>query len=263
MFRLIPFFTAVLCALTSLTAKAEITASVNDQSFMTEGYATVTLSLQDATLNPSVGPVVWKVERVVNAADAITDDFKERKTGLTWNQPAYTGVADIGEYKTEIKEGGSRAVLIDVLGERTLTVTAQWSVNGEVKQETVEVKTGKGPISRFQKPYDEKITWLEFYKRCNGKDFDGNAYVWFWKQPSAGGKMPTLMDMQSVSGPGKYNPTGKGAAVAAGWKTDARYWSGDVVMPRNAAHVDITTGSPHGHGGQRIDTSAYAARLKE
>lgn len=76
--------------------------------------------------------------------------------------------------------------------------------------------------------------------------------------------MPTLVQMQAVSLPGKYNRNGNayGAALAAGWPTDRRYWNARPVMQSRASHVSLLDGNYHGSGGNDINAEEYGVCLK-
>lgn len=253
--------TALAVLPAELALAGGISACVDDSAFQEKGYAEVRLNLGGL---PASGKVIWEVVRAENRGAAVTEAFREKRTGLSWSEPRYAGTEEVGTLEELVRNGKSSVLLVDILGERELTLRATWDAEGKTQAAQVKVSIGKGPLSRFKAPVKEKLTWLDFYELTNGRPFKGTSLTWFWGQPPQGGKMPTLLDMQSVSGPGKYNKaSGFGAAVAAGWPTDARYWSGDVIMPRRSAHVDITSGSPHGHGGQSIDSLAYGAALME
>jgi hypothetical protein len=168
-----------------------------------------------------------------------------------------------GDYVTP----GDTVALTDIVGSRKVTVKASVDINSDgiidQMRETakIDVTFGAGPLSVFYAPVDKKITWLDAYAECNPNytypaNSKGQTYPASpgdWKTGTgyvgggdnyAGGKggMPFIKELQRVSGrDATNNPTGLGAAYAAGWP-DKSFWAGEARDLGYAPSVGVADG---------------------
>lgn len=251
-------------------ARGSLAVAVDSTSgdFIDAGHAQARLS---ASLvvdgEPVVGAdVVWTVSSAANHSAAMPAGRNENTAGLAWTTAVRGNAAPIPELTTATDGSGSAtAVLTDIIGERSVLVRATALSGGRSYSAEREVVFGKGPLSVFAAPLPEPVSWLELYGICNGRAYGGDPSQWVIGQGFEGGdKLPTMEHIQAVSLPGKYNkhPAAMGAAVAAGWPEDRRYWKGRVVMKMRAGHVNIRDGNPHGSGGQLVGNKEYGVCLR-
>lgn len=236
--------------------------------FIQKGYAEVTLTAQliiDELPVPEVA-VNWSILSADNRSTAIVSERKTSLAGLSWERPAPGNAgAVMNAVTTTDKQGVAALPLTDIIGERTVTVRAQVSYKGKLHTAEDSLTFGKGPLSLFLTPPIGPLSWLELYEICNGTPYGGEPSQWVIGQGFAGGdKVPGMQQIQSVSLPGEFNkqPEAMGAAVAAGWQDDHRYWNGRAVMTMRAGHVDIQNGNPHGSGGNDVNGKEYGVCLR-
>jgi hypothetical protein len=241
-------------------------AKVTD-NFFTTGYGQAELTavfMQNGT--PVVGvPVIWKIRAVENRSEALPPSEKQRVEGLRWEHP-YPSGKKIGAFTAATNSAGTAiAILTDIIGERTVIVSATAEYNGIIFSAEQKVVFGNGPLSLFAAPLSNPVTWLELYEICNGEPYQGNPADWeIGIGVVGGGKMPSLKQMQAISMPSEYNraPNAIAAAVVAGWPTDRRYWTSRAVMKGRAGHMDILNGTQHGSGGNDVFSKEYGVCLK-
>lgn len=289
-----------LLATSFIAAHAEhslhITVVEPDDDFIDTGFAEAGLSavLTRNGMPASDVEVVWEVIAVDTFCPAVPEAYRSRISGLSWVKPV-PGRTDPVEpmSSTTDASGRAEAVLTDIIGERTVLVRATAVLDGEIIAAERKVRFGKGPLSIFASPFPEMLSWLDFYKACNGTPYSGDPLAWSTGVPGVGGpKMPTLEQMKTVSMTGKYNtlPSAMGAAVAAGWPTgepdddlggrpDAgqegglggepdggpggrRYWANRGTMKGRASHISIRDGNPHGFGGNDVWAREYGVCLR-
>jgi hypothetical protein len=259
--------------MTLLVGQASASQSLNiiqenqGVNFLQKGYEEISLKLQfnlDGT--PIQGAhVQWTILNSDNNSDAMSPDHKTSIAGLSWEKPAPGNIGAITKYVTVTDNQGMSVIsLVDIVGERTVTVQAQVSYEGNLYKRECSVTFGKGPLSVFSSPPIGPLSWLDLYKKCNSEPYSGEPSRWEIGQGFAGGaKLPTMQQIQAVSLPGEYNKQANamGAAIAAGWPNDHRYWNGRVVMKMRASHVDIRDGNPHGSGGNNVHGEEYGVCL--
>ena len=269
--RLIVTGIVVFSILFSVAAHAEDALTIELKSmsgdFVETGYATAEMSAVFNKDGKPVGgvPVSWKITAVENRSEAMPLSAKNRIEGLSWDHPDRS-VEKIGEFFTVTDSTGTvRAKLTDIIGERTVTVAATAAYGGGKYHGGYPVVFGNGPLSIFNAPLPEPVTWLELYETCNGKPYPGTPADWKIGIGRVGGdKMPSLEQMQSISMPSEYNKArnAMAAAVTAGWPTDRRYWNDRAVMQGRASHMDIRNGTHHGSGGNDVKAKEYGACLR-
>lgn len=234
--------------------------------FVSTGYAVIPIVIQLAENGNPLGDQTIDLDIVSakNYSAAFAEERKNGVFGLSWQKPALGGMDAITHISivTNI-DGQVEAVLTDIIGERDVTVRAKLA-NGKQSIDHI-VTFGKGPLSVFAFPPTETVSWLELYEKCNGEKYGGNPKTWKVGQGYEGGsKLPSMEQIQAVSLPGKYNKqkNALGAALAAGWPVDHRYWNGRAVMQSRASHVDIRDGNIHGSGGNDVHEYEYGICLK-
>lgn len=162
-------------------------------------------------------------------------------------------------------QGRVETILTDIIGERDVTIEAKLPQYPATPAAQRSISTGPGPLSLFASAPGKPVSWLELYKECNGAPYPGDPLQWKTSEEFAGGeKMPTLAQLQAISLPGHYNRQANacGAALAAGWPDDHRYWNGRPVMKARASHASLRDGNYHGSGGNDIGAKEYGVCLK-
>lgn len=252
-----PLMTISVCA-------QDISIVVSDADFQAKGYASMSIS---GVVTPgSDSAVRLSVVSAENQSQAVMPGFEYKRSGLSWNEPLVGSVEEIGDIEITPNQAGRWSVrLFDVMGERKLTLVAKWIQNEQEKHQSIEIKTGFGPLSRFSRPETEPLTWFDLYEKCNATPYKGDPTQWFVRAPAEGGpRFPGGLDIQSVAGFGKYSKVPAwGAAIAAGWPTTPyRWWLGTVSMANRVRHMDLATGNPHGSGGASPATLGFGVCLK-
>lgn len=228
-----------------------------DTPFGSDNYQTITLTAtlvidgKEVTLGD--GDVTWSV-----ASSSVSCAAWRRGAsacnGLTWGQTPLSLSAAEGD-KSEPQgdaPNGATAYLTDIVGERTVTVTASVEYNGQ--SYTAEKKTvtfGDGPLSVFAGPPSTSDEgWVDAATYCKGKP--GNPDLKDAYQPET--KLPTIEQLQAVSGPGNG---GYGAAFAAGWPLNGtfRCWTGKSYgYYGKAAYLVLLNGGNEGW----VDVGSFA-----
>ena len=200
-----------------------LTDSGGDPQF-TKNKQTKTLKakLTDAagTEIPLGGTTVkWTVVSSTVSCEAWNRKRENVYNGLTWGTTPLT-LSAVEENDKYAPAGniptGAEASLTDIVGERTVTVTATVEYNGQWY--TAEEKTvtfGNGPLSVFKKPLSS-MSWTSAKAQC--------------------GALPSTAELRAVAGPSPYNtdPNARGAALAAKWPRGEigvawyTYWSGET-----------------------------------
>lgn len=218
-----------------------LTDSGGGGSFDSSQTITLTAELTDAngtkiTLND--GDVKWSV-----ISSKVTSEAWMRSAGayngLTWGQTPLSLTA--AENDTDTPAGtaptGAEASLTDIVGERTVTVTATVEYNGQsYTAEEKRVTFGDGPLSVFKMPLGY-MTWKEAAQTCGSLPSDFS--------PGYHGEtnLPRREELQAVSGPGDG---GYGAAFAAKWPDDRGngwdYWTGELGGSISAKVVNLVNG---------------------
>jgi hypothetical protein len=201
--------------------------------------------------------------------------------GLAWGSTAISVTSGASSERTNMGDGSNNdngggmgadyhastsatiVSLTDIVGSRKVRVKASVDIDGDGTPETAEilVEFKEGPLSVFYAPIAGK-TWTEAYTECNpgytypanskGPDYplpavwpsnsnpNDPAYYYGGGDANIGGSggMPFPADLQRVSA----NPTGQGAAFAAGWSGD-RYRSGEADTANYAYLVRLSDGS--------------------
>jgi hypothetical protein len=133
--------------------------------------------------------------------------------------------------------GRTSIQLTDIVGERTITVSAAALVAGSALSVTQTLRFGNGPLSRLTAPDGTKRNWRDSYQYCNGYAPSGADDPSNWTAADrdvdhGGGKMPDIVELQAVSsvdtriyGYTNTNAAAHGAWSAAGWP-HRYYWSG-------------------------------------
>ena len=226
-----------------------------DTSFVGNKYQTIKLTaeLTDAngtkiTLND--GDVKWSV-----ISSNVTSEAWMRSAGayngLTWGQtPLSLTYGAAAEIDTKTPAGtaptGAEAYLTDIVGERTVTVTATVEYNGQ--SYTAEEKTvtfGDGPLAVFARPPSTRgNTWAEAAQKCGRLPSDSSPG--YHDETN----LPRKEELQAVSGPG-YG--GYGAAFAAKWPDDYNgfgwfyYWTGERYGYGSRGIVSLADGHLGGY----------------
>ena len=222
-----------------------LTASGGGGSFDLSQTITLTAELTDAngtkiTLND--GDVKWSV-----ISSKVTSEAWMRSAGayngLTWGQKPLSLTA--AENDTDTPAGtaptGAEAYLTDIVGERTVKVTASVEYNGQLY--TAEEKTvsfGDGPLSMFEKPLLRYMTWKEAAQECG-------SFSDFFPGYHDETNLPSKEELQAVSGGSGY-----GAAFAAKWPDDRglgwfAYWTAEIHSSVLAGIVRLNNGNFDGY----------------
>lgn len=217
-----------------------LTDSGGGGSFDSSQTITLTAELTDAngtkiTLND--GDVTWSVISSKVTSKAWNRSDRTLYNGLTWGTTAQSATPNEGE-KTEKPDGtaptGAEASLTDIVGERTVTVTATVKYGEQTYTQTTTVSFGEGPLSVFATPL-RNMTWTEAAQTCGSlpSDLSPGYHVET--------NLPRKEDLRAVSGGSGY-----GAAFAAGWPSGGfgwfDYWIGELSGALNARVVYLVNG---------------------
>ena len=256
---------SVTIFITFAVQASDITTVVTDADFLAKGYASIDIS--GFISKEETRTVHLSVVGVENLSQAVIPSFKHKKSGLSWNEPCVGSTEEIRDIKVQTNKDGKWSIrLFDVMGERKITLVATWTQSGDKIQRNIVVRTGNGPLSRFNCPELKPLTWFDLYEQCNGSPYKGDPGQWYLRAPAEGGpRFPGGLDIQSVAGFGKYSKVPAwGAAIAAGWPTTPyRWWLGTVSMAHRVRHMDLATGNPHGSGGAFPGTLGFGVCLKQ
>lgn len=222
-----------------------LTDSGGGGSFDSSQTITLTAELTDAngtkiTLND--GDVTWSV-----ISSNVTSEAWMRSAGayngLTWGQTPLSLTAAEKDTKTPAGDvpTGAEAYLTDIVGERTVTVTATVEYNGQsYTAEEKRVTFGDGPLSMFEKPLSY-MTWKEAAQECGSLPSDSSSG--YHDETN----LPRTEELRAVSGGSGY-----GAAFAAGWPSDGNgwfcYWTGELGSSAAAGTVLLHYGDVSGTG---------------
>lgn len=214
-----------------------LTDSGGGTSFVDDKYQTITLKatleIDGKEVSLDGTPVTWTVESS-SVSCAAWNRGSDACNGLTWGQtPLSLTYGAAAEKDTDTPAGtaptGAESSLTDIVGERTVTVTATVEYNGQLY--TAEEKTvtfGNGPLSVFKKPLSS-MSWTSAKAQCFA--------------------LPSTAELQAVSGPGNG---GYGAAFAAKWPDDRNgdgwfdYWTGELDGSVSALFVALYYGGVFG-----------------
>ncbi|MGJ3524325.1 inverse autotransporter beta domain-containing protein [Nitratidesulfovibrio sp. D1] len=186
--------------------------------------------------------VTWSVTGAQNNSQAMASGWGTRSTGLTWGTSAPTAledmvIADLVATATSNTSGGKATIqLTDIVGERNVTIRATVHLDGEDRTVSQAVSYPDGPLAVFRAPAPGHAVygaWTLAYSHCNGAAYPGDPGTWTAGGYVGGGKLPTAAELHAVmpatSGWGSNpDPTGKGAALAAGWDHGYYYATGEA-----------------------------------
>jgi len=211
-------------ALPEISLNGEVVPKFNGELFATANLQ-VKLPASVTKSSPlAEASVKWKVIRVQNNSPAIVDEWKTKKTGLTWDSRPEEGSGgyndtyqrimnkEIGEGESDITNGVATIQLTDIMGDRKVTVRAEVTVDGNTTQSPEYSLTfgNDGPLAEFvTKPDPAYNPWEKAASYCQEK----------------GKSLPSVKALQRVS----IN-SGAGAAAAAGW-TAGMYTDGVQYDP--------------------------------
>lgn len=103
---------------------------------------------------------------------------KNRIEGLSWDHPDRS-VEKIGEFFTVTDSTGTvRAKLTDIIAREPLRWRRPLHMAAANTYGGYPVVFGNGPLSIFNAPLPEPVTWPELYETCNGKPYPGNPADW-------------------------------------------------------------------------------------
>lgn len=225
-----------------------LTDSGGGTSFVDDKYQTITLKatleIDGKEVSLDGTPVTWTVVSSTVSSEAWMRSAGAYN-GLTWGTTAQSATPNEGE-KTEKPDGtaptGAEASLTDIVGERTVKVTASVEYNGQLY--TAEEKTvsfGDGPLSVFKKPLGS-MSWKEAVNKCGGYYSPSQTDY----QPAT--NLPRKEELLAVSGGSGY-----GAAFAAKWPDDRGgggdcffYWTGELYVSVGAKIVYLHDGRVDG-----------------
>lgn len=239
-----------------------VTSYTDGPNFTGSGQstATVTVKVQNADGTPVTdGTVVtWLVTQAQNNSPAMYSGWGAKKTGLTWGDTAdmvlHDNIPELTASVTSSTTNGLAVIhLTDIIGERSITISATATVDSAARTVSQVVSFGNGPLSVFNAPDNTPRTWAQAYQYCNGSapsgmDDPANWTVTNNGQYHGGGRLPTDTEYQAVAAidtrfTGGPNPNGnaKGAALAAGWRV-FYYWTGEVFDQNYAINVTASAG---------------------
>ena len=214
---------------------------------------TLTAELTDAngtkiTLND--GDVKWSVISSKVTSKAWNRSDRTLYNGLTWGTAATASSPGEGDLTSPqgTAPTGAEASLTDIVGERTVKVTASVEYNGQTYEAAETVKFGEGPLAVFQKPLSN-MTWKDAARTCGR--VPSNLSPGYHEETN----LPHIEELQAVSGGSGY-----GAAFAAKWPDDrngwVHYWTGELNGSVSAQVVILIGGYV---GGDRQDVGVPVA----
>lgn len=243
-------FTVTTASSGSLT----LTASGEGGTFTSSQTIAVTavLTINGQNVPLADGDVIWTVKSS-SVANKSWNRAANMLNGLYWGKKAEASKA--GEIDRSTMAGtaptGAQAFLSDIVGERTVTLTAETTKANTVYTETVTVTFGRGPLAVFQTVPATQLNWYEAIAHCGGTgDINITGY-----QPST--NLPEADQLFAVGVRGD-NPNAKGAAFAANWPNDGIYantyntWTG-------AAAPNSKVNSMNLNGGNVISPTPFSA----
>lgn len=240
-----------------------LTDSGGGTSFVDDKYQTITLKatleIDGKEVSLDGTPVTWTV-----ASSNVSCEAWMRSAGayngLTWGTAATASSPGEGDLTSPqgTAPTGAEASLTDIVGERTVKVTASVEYNGQLY--TAEEKTvsfGDGPLSVFAGPPSTRgNTWAEAAQKCGRLPSFSPGY-------HGETNLPHKEELQAVSGP---DNGGYGAAFAAKWPDDRNgigsfvYWTGEILGAVNAEVVGLLYGYVRGHGRDDVVPVAVCRR---
>lgn len=239
-----------------------LTDSGGGGSFDSSQTITLTAELTDAngtkiTLND--GDVTWSVISSKVTSKAWNRSDRTLYNGLTWGTAATASSPGEGDLTSPqgTAPTGAEASLTDIVGERTVKVTASVEYNGQLY--TAEEKTvsfGKGPLSVFAGPPSTSgKTWAEAAQTCGSYPSDSSQG--YHEETN----LPSTEELRAVSGGSGY-----GAAFAAKWPDDRNgngwfgYWTGELDGSVSAKIVRLYRGSVLGYDQVIVSPVAVCRR---
>lgn len=227
----------------SLVAKG-VTGAGSGTSFSSRQTAEITVELQRNGVAVSTPPTItWSLDGSTNSSPAVVTSHKAANTyyGLAW------GGSASGSPGTELSGNapatGTSVQLTDIMGERSIRVKAETTVDGTPYSVTQIVTFGDGPLAKMRLPDSSpgevptSTGWDNAVNLCGGTAVNADLIT------SAGyinaSNLPEVNDLQAALG------GGNSAYLAAGWRQSISYWSGNAspFMSGTARYASSTGGS--------------------
>jgi hypothetical protein len=168
-------------------------------------------------------PVAWSVEIVRNPTAPWWLKSSTSLSGLTWEDTTASGWDS--SWSADSAEGtpptGDVAELTDVVGDRTVKVTAGTIIGGVTYEVSEELTFGKGPLSVFTSAPQADLQWATKDGTSETEDFtdSGNSF------PAAshcGGSVVNNSNVVQISG--SSSPYGLIMTTGGGWETGDDVW---------------------------------------
>ena len=232
-------------AASSSPCRLSLTASGGGGSFSASQTISLTaeLTVNGKPVKLGTGDVKWEAT-ASEVTSTAWNRGKDRFNGLTWgekpvslSEPERDMIAPAGVAPT-----GAEARLTDIVGERTVTVTAEVSVDGKPCTATQTVSFGAGPLAVFAGTPKECFSWFHAARACGGTPGDPAIQGYH-----AETRLPTRAQLTAIAGEasgGQY-----GAALAAGWPDDDNgdlwytYWTGEADGKEHASTITLSEGA--------------------
>lgn len=200
--------TITLNAATASPLSLTASGGGKDTPFGSDNYQTITLTatltIDGQEVQLGDGDVTWSVASSTVSCAAWRRGASACN-GLTWGQkPLSLTPDDAAENDmaapADNAPDGKTAYLTDIVGERTVTVRATVTYNGQPYTAEMTVTFGKGPLAVFSDGPFEPMYDISI---CGGRREN----------------LPTAPELQAVSAPSNLNPgaNARGAAFAAKW----------------------------------------------
>lgn len=211
-------------------------------NFTSDQTANIPVTLmQNGVAYTTPTQVIWSVVSANNSANlAVTAANQNLATGLAWGSSATSSPGTALATTTTSNTDGSGVAsvqLTDILGERTITVRASVTHDGQTVTADQAVTFGTGPIAVFKAPLGGTYRWAENSPLSN----TSNSLVSNFPAANACGTTLTAIQLRALSD--SYHAetklpsqaqlkavaqgSGNGAWVAAGWPAGL-YWTGEV-----------------------------------
>ncbi|HJA78644.1 MAG TPA: inverse autotransporter beta domain-containing protein [Candidatus Desulfovibrio intestinavium] len=238
--------TITLNAATASPLSLTASGGGKDTPFGSDNYQTITLTatltIDGQEVQLGDGDVTWSVASSTVSCAAWRRGASACN-GLTWGQTPLSLTFDADAENdmaapADNAPDGKTAYLTDIVGERTVTVRATVTYNGQPYTAETTVTFGKGPLAVFATPL-RNMTWTDAVVACGGS-YESDNYEY---QPAT--NLPSKEELLAVSAPSASNPgaNARGAAFAAKWPNDGSgrdmvmYWTGKL-----AEKVDLGLG---------------------